>query len=88
MKVPGGNWRQLLISVEGLLKEMPPTDPQDNLDTLKELVGNLDLTPEDLLLVLSSVVSLKKSKEKETQENKIFKAILFLGKVYLSNLKW
>ena len=64
--------------VEGLLKEMPPSDPHQNLDALKELVGDLDLTPEDLLLVLSSVVSLKKRKEKETQENKIFKDMIYL----------
>ena len=53
--------------VEGLLKEMTPSDPQENLDALKELVGDLDLTPEDLLLVLSSVVSLKKRKENTDQ---------------------
>lgn len=78
MKVPDGNLRHLLISVEGPLKEMPPSDPQDNLDALKDLVGNLDLTPEDLLLVLSSVVSLKKKREEETQENKIFKDKIYL----------
>lgn len=78
MKVPDGNLRHLLISAEGPLKEMPPSDPQDNLDTLKDLVGNLDLTPEDLLLVLSSVVSLKKKREEETQENKIFKDKIYL----------
>jgi len=44
---------------------------QEQLDTLKEVVGGLDLTPEDLLLVLQSVVSLKKQKEEPTQ-NKIF----------------
>lgn len=78
MKVPYGNWRQLLISVEGPLKKMPPSDPQDNLDALKDLVGNLNLTPEDLLLVLSSVVSLKKKREKGAQENKIFKDKIYL----------
>ena len=44
---------------------------QEQLETLKEVVGGLDLTPEDLLLVLQSVVSLKKRKEEPTQ-NKIF----------------
>ena len=78
MKVPDGDWMLPFFRVEGLLKEMPPSDPHQNLDALKELVGDLDLTPEDLLLVLSSVVSLKKRKEKETQENKIFKDKIYL----------
>ena len=78
MKVPDGDWMLPFFRVEGLLKEMPPSDPHQDLDALKELVGDLDLTPEDLLLALSSVVSLKKRKEKETQENKIFKDKIYL----------
>jgi len=63
--------------VENPLKELTPSE-QNNLEKLKEVVGNLDLTPEDLLLVLSSVVSLKKKKEEGVQENKIFKDKIFL----------
>ncbi len=63
------------------MKGMTQQDPKDNLDTLKEVVGNLDLTPEDLLLVLQSVVSLKRQKKEEKEnppENKIFKDKYFL----------
>ena len=42
------------------------------------MVEDLDLTPEDLLMVLSSVVSLKKSKNKEEKTNKIFQDKIYL----------
>ena len=57
---------------------MDPSEQQNqSLETLKQVVGDLDLTPEDLLLVLSSVVQLKKKKS-DTGENKIFKDKLYL----------
>ena len=51
---------------------MTTNQNQEQLETLKEVVEGLDLTPEDLLLVLQSVVSLKKNKEKEPTQNKVF----------------
>ena len=54
------------------MKGMTSNQNQEQLETLKEVVGGLDLTPEDLLLVLQSVVSLKKNKEKEPTQNKVF----------------
>ena len=57
----------------------PIQDPKDQLDTLKEVVGNLDLSPEDLLLVLSSVVSLKNKKKEEGQKgNKVITEKIYL----------
>ena len=57
---------------------MTPSDHQDQLQTLKEVVGGLDLTPEDLLMVLSSVVSLKKQRQEDPPQNKIFQDKYFL----------
>ena len=52
---------------------------QEQLETLKEMVGGLDLTPEDLLIVLSSVVSLKKKKKEEEQKgNKVITEKVYL----------
>ena len=66
--------------VEGLLKEMPPSDPHQDLDALKELVGDLDLTPRRLAAgALLSGLS-QEEEEKETQENKIFKDRYISGK--------
>ena len=42
------------------------------------MVEDLDLTPEDLLLVLSSVVSLKKKKKDSKETNKIFQDKIYL----------
>ena len=56
---------------------MTPSGP-DNLEKLREVVGDLDLTPEDLLMVLSSVVSLKKKREEETQGNKVIQDKIYL----------
>ena len=57
----------------------PIQDPKDQLETLKEVVGNLDLSPEDLLLVLSSVVSLKNQKKEEGQKgNKVITEKIYL----------
>jgi len=57
----------------------PIQDPKDQLETLKEVVGNLDLSPEDLLLVLSSVVSLKNKKKEEGQKgNKVITEKIYL----------
>jgi integrase len=73
------------------MKPTPPQDPQEDqprpkdqersLETLKQVVGNLDLTPEDLLMVLSSVVSLKQKKREEDQTEKGNK--IFQDKIYL-----
>ncbi len=58
---------------------MTSDDTQNQLETLKEVVGNLDLTPEDLLMVLSSVVSLKnKKKEEEQKGNKVITEKVYL----------
>ena len=57
----------------------PKLENQEQLATLRDVVGDLDLTPEDLLMVLSSVVSLKKRKgEEKKQENKVFREKYFL----------
>lgn len=57
----------------------PIQDSKDQLETLKEVVGNLDLSPEDLLLVLSSVVSLKNQKKEEGQKgNKVITEKIYL----------
>ena len=58
----------------------PTSDNQDQLETLRGMVGDLDLTPEDLLMVLSSVVSLKRKKKEEEgpKENKVFGDKIFL----------
>ena len=57
----------------------PTSDPKDQLETLKEVVGGLDLTPEDLLMVLSSVVSLKNQKKEEGQKgNKVITEKIYL----------
>ena len=57
----------------------PIQDPKDQLETLREVVGNLDLSPEDLLLVLSSVVSLKNQKKEEGQKgNKVITEKIYL----------
>jgi len=50
----------------------------DQLQTLQEVVKGLDLTPEDLLLVLSSVVSLKNKKSEEPSQNKVFQEKYFI----------
>jgi len=59
---------------------MEHTDHKDQMETLKGLVGGLDLTPEDLLMVLSSVVSLKKQRptEEGPKENKVLQDKYFL----------
>ena len=57
---------------------MTPSSSDKSLETLKGMVEDLDLTPEDLLMVLSSVVSLKKSKNKEEKTNKIFQDKIYL----------
>ena len=57
----------------------PIQDPQDQLENLREVVGNLDLSPEDLLLVLSSVVSLKNQKKEKGQKgNKVITEKIYL----------
>jgi len=57
----------------------PIQEPKDQMETLKEVVGNLDLSPEDLLLVLSSVVSLKNQKKEEGQKgNKVITEKIYL----------
>lgn len=50
------------------------------METLKGFVEGLDLTPEDLLMVLSSVVSLKKQRptEEGPKENKVYQDKYFL----------
>lgn len=53
-------------------------DTSGQLQTLQEVVKGLDLTPEDLLLVLSSVVSLKNKKSEEPSQNKIFQEKYFI----------
>jgi len=57
-----------------------PQNQDQSLENLRQVVGNLDLTPEDLLMVLSSVVSLKqKKREEETEKgNKIFQDKIYL----------
>lgn len=57
----------------------PIQDPQDQLENLREVVGNLDLSPEDLLMVLSSVVSLKNQKKEKGQKgNKVITEKIYL----------
>jgi integrase len=57
---------------------MTPKDPKDQLETFRKMVGDLDLTPEDLLMVLSSVVSLKKKKEEKEKGNKVITEKIYL----------
>ena len=56
----------------------PPQDQKDQMDILRGVVEGMDLTPEDLLMVLSSVVSLKKRKEDEKKGNKVITEKIYL----------
>jgi len=56
----------------------PSQEPKDPMDTLRGVVEGMDLTPEDLLMVLSSVVSLKKRKEDEKKGNKVITEKIYL----------
>lgn len=61
------------------MKGMTPSqEPKDPMDTLRGVVEGMDLTPEDLLMVLSSVVSLKKRKEDEKKGNKVITEKIYL----------
>ncbi len=56
----------------------PPQDQKDQIDTLRGVVEGMDLTREDLLMVLSSVVCMKKRKEDEKKGNKVITEKIYL----------